>query len=255
MTIDSISNTGAPADRIRGATRPDRLAYAESFSAWAGSIAVVLFVAGSLLAGSAPRPDASTADVISFLVQHRSTLLAGTVLILLSVPFFGCFIGLLAGVLREAEGGRAPLTGAAVVGWVLTLAIVSIGILGQAALTWRGADQADPGMVRFVYDMSSLSVYTVSATAVALSVGATSLIIVRSGVVPRWIAALGLVEIVLNVVELGGVASRTGLNAGGYGAGIGPLLWAVWVACLSIALVRLIRRERSDPDVVMAGRG
>ena len=244
MTIDSIPIVEAPTDDLDGGADIDSRSRAELFSAWAGLVAVALFVAGSLVAGSAPRPDASTGDVTTFLVQHRSAVLFGTALILLSVPFFGCFIGLLAGMLRDAEGGRAPLAGAATVGWILVLAIASIGILVQVALTWRGADQADPGMVRFVYDVSSLSTYAVSATAVVLSVGATSFIIFRTRMVPRWIAVFGLVEIVGNFVEVGGLASREGLNAGGYGAGIGPLLWAAWVAALAIALVRCIGRER-----------
>lgn len=245
MTIDSIPVAEGLADDLGGGPDTETRSHAEQFSAWAGLVAVALFVAGSLVAGSAPRPDATTGEVTTFLVQHRSALLFGTALILLSVPFFGCFVGLLAGMLRDAEGGRAPLAGAATVGWVLLLAIASIGILVQVALTWRGADRADPGMVRFVYDVSSLSTYAVSATAVALSVGATSFIIFRTRMVPRWIAVFGLVEIVGNLVEVGGMASREGLNAGGYGAGVGPLLWAAWVAAMAIALVRCIGRERA----------
>ena len=38
-------------------------------AAWAGLIGVVLFVAGSLLAGSVPKPDASAAEITTFLVQ------------------------------------------------------------------------------------------------------------------------------------------------------------------------------------------
>ena len=147
--------------------------------------------------------------------------------------------------MRAAEGGRAPLAGAATVGWILLLTIASIGILVQTALTWRGAAQADPGMVRFVYDVSSLSLYAVSATAVALSVGATSVVILQTRMVPRWIAGLGLAVVAINVVELSGLASREGPNAGGYAAGVGPLVWAVWVAALAIAMVRCIRRERA----------
>ena len=55
----------------------------------------------------------------------------------------------------------------------------------------------------------------------------------------------GLSDPRLNLVEVGGMASREGLNAGGYGAGVGPLLWAAWVAAMAIALVRCIGRERA----------
>ena len=215
----------------------------ELASAWAGVVAVLLFVVGSLLAGSAPKPDASTRDVMSFLVQQRSPLLMGTALILLSVPFFGCFIGLLGGMLRDAEGGRAPLAGAATLGWTLLLAVASIGTLTQAALTWRGVAQSDAAIVRFVYDLGSLTLYAGTSTAVALSVGATSFIVFRSRMLPRWVAGLGVVVVLINVVELAGLASSAGENAAGYAAGVGPLVWALWVAATAIALARSLRRS------------
>ena len=223
------------------------------FCAWAGLIGVGLFVAGSLVAGSAPRPDASTATVTAFLVEHRSALLVGTVLIVLSVPFFGCFAGLLAGMLRDAERGRAPLAVAATIGWVLLLAIAAIGVLAQAALTWRGADQADASMVRFVYDMSSLSFYVVSATAVALSVGATSYVVLRTGSSPGGSPSSALSRSWSTSSSSVDWPSRAGANAGGYGAGVGPLLWAVWVVALAIALIRRIRHERADASETVAG--
>ncbi len=128
------------------------------------------------------------------------------------------------------------------------VAIASIGILLQAALTWRGAAQTDAATVRLVYDISSLSLYAVSATAVALSVGATSWIIWRTRMVPRWIAILGFVELVVNAGELVGLGSRNGLNAAGYAAGVGPFLWALWVAVLAVALARQLGRHGGAED-------
>jgi hypothetical protein len=215
-------------------------------AAWAGLIGVVLFVVGSLLAGSPPKPDASAAEITAFLVQHRSTLLVGTALILLSIPFFGCFVGLFTGVLRDAEGGRGTLARAATLGWTLQLAVVAIGIVSQTAVTWRGASGLDPHLVQFGYDLGTLSLYAVSAMAVALAVGATSVIVLRTGILPRWLVVLGALEVAVNLVELAGLASRSGLNAAGYAAGVGPLLWSLWAAAAAITLARLIRRARPD---------
>ena len=182
-------------------------------AAWAGLIGVVLFVAGSLFAGSVPKPDASAAEITAFLVQQRSSLLVGTALILLAIPFFGRFVGLFTGVLRRRGSGRTTLTNATTLGWTLLLAVVTIGVLSQTALTWRGASGLDPHLVQFGYDLSTLSLYAVSAMAVALAVGATSVVIYRTGVLPRWLVALGAVEVAINLVELVGLASRCGLNA------------------------------------------
>ncbi len=94
--------------------------------------------------------------------------------------------------------------------------------------------------------MGTLSLYAVSATAVALAVGATSVIIFRTGVLPRWLVALGAVEVAVNLVELAGLGSRSGLNAAGYAAGIGPLLWSLWAAASAVALARHLGRSRTD---------
>jgi hypothetical protein len=236
-----MSLTGSPATGRRDSdgTNDQTIDVA---AAWAGLIGVGLFVVGSLLAGSPPKPDASATEITAFLVAHRSALLTGTALILLAIPFLGCFVGVLTGVLRDAEGGRGTLARAAALGWTLQLAIVAIGIVAQTAVTWRGAAGLDPHLVHFAYDLGTLSLYTVSATAVALTVGATSVVIFRSGVLPRWLVAIGVVEVAVNLIELLGLSSRSGLNAGGYAAGVGPLLWSVWAAAVAVSLARHLRR-------------
>jgi len=216
-------------------------------AAWAGLVGVVLFVVGSLFAGSVPKPDASAGEITTFLVQQRSSLLVGTALILLAIPFFGCFVGLFTGVLRDAEGGRTTLTSAATLGWTLLLAVVTMGVLSQTALTWRGASGMDPHLVQFGYDLSTLSLYAISAMAVALAVGATSVVIYRTGVLPRWLVAVGAAEVAINLVELAGLASKGGLNAAGYGAGIGPLVFSLWAVAAAISLVRRVGLRPADP--------
>jgi hypothetical protein len=218
-------------------------------AAWAGLIGVVLFVVGSLLAGSPPKPDASAAEITAFLAQHRSALLTGTALILLSIPFFGCFVGVFTGVLRDAEGGRGTLARAATLGWTLQLAVVAIGIVSQAAVTWRGAEGLDPHLVQFGYDLGTLSLYAVSAMAVALAVGATSVVGLRTGILPRWLVVLGAIEVAINLVELAGLGSRSGVNAAGYAAGVGPLIWSLWAAAASVSLARYLGRSRHDPAI------
>ncbi len=217
-------------------------------AAWAGLVGVVLFVAGSMFAGSVPKPDASAGEITTFLVQQRSSLLVGTALILLAIPFFGCFVGLFTGVLRDAEGGRTTLTSAATLGWTLLLAVVTIGVLSQTALTWRGASGLDLHLVQFGYDFSALSLYAISAMAVALAVGATSVVIYRTGILPRWLVALGAIEVAINLVELAGLASRSGLNAAGYGAGIGPLVFSLSAVAVAVSLVRQVRHRPAEPD-------
>ena len=78
-----------------------------------------------------------------------------------------------------------------------------------------------------------------------MSIGAPCLAIWRTGVLPRWLCALGALEIVVNLVELLGLASRHGSFAGGYAAGVGPLLWVVWFAAASACLAWRTSRDRN----------
>ena len=122
--------------------------------------------------------------------------------------------------------------------WVVLSATVLVGTLPAVALVWRGPPVGDPGLVRMAYDMQVLATYAASSTAAFVSIGAPSLVIWRSHILPRWLAVLGVAAMAANVVELAGLAFRTGALAGGYADGIGALLWALWVAAASISMAR-----------------
>ena len=120
-------------------------------------------------------------------------------------------------------------------------------------IVWRGADSVDPGLVRLAFDAQNLSLYAVTATVALLSVLAPCVVIWRTGVLPRWLVALGAVEIAVNLVELAGMASRTGWNAAGFVFGLGPLVWMIWVAALSITMMMRAPADTPSPAPAVAG--
>jgi hypothetical protein len=122
--------------------------------------------------------------------------------------------------------------------WVVLLTIIAAALLPAIALVWRGAPAGDPGLVRLAYDMETLGTYAVTAMVALVAVGAPSLAIWRTGVLPRWLSVLGVVEAGVNVLELASLSSRHGVFAGGYVAGVGPLVWALWVAAVSVCMAR-----------------
>jgi hypothetical protein len=91
-----------------------------------------------------------------------------------------------------------------------------------------------PAIVRFAVEISNLSLYSLSAPVAAASVIAPAIVIWRSRALPRWLAWLGLIEVAGNIAELAGLFSTSGTDAAGYGAGVGPVLWILWAAALSI---------------------
>jgi hypothetical protein len=207
----------------------------------AGLLGLVLFAAGSLIAGL-PGPDARVATIITRLTADRGAVLAGTLLIFLALPALLLFLAYLWSLLARAEGPPAVLAATAATGWLLLFAIVGIGAIPLTAVAWRGTAGLSPAVVRLCADTATLSLYALSAPAAAVSVLAPSAIIWRTRVLPRWLALLGLVEVAVNAVELAGLMTAKGTDAAGYAAGIGPLLWTVWSAALCVSALVVGRR-------------
>jgi hypothetical protein len=214
----------------------ERSVYAR-LGALSGAVGAVVYVVSAFAAGTPLKPDASLSQLIVYLSDRRVAMLAGDLLALVAVALFLSFLGYLRAFLAEIDGGKAPLTSVTVVSWVALLLIVLAGDAPLVAIVWRGARGVAPQMARFAFDASNLSLYSLSSTAVALSVLAPIVLIWRSKALPRWLVFLGAVEIVVNVAELVGLFARTGNDAAGYVFGVGPFVWVVWVAALSVAMV------------------
>jgi hypothetical protein len=203
----------------------------------AGAAGAVVYVASAFTAGSPLQPDAPVSKVVAHLSDKRGALLAGVLLAVIGVGLLLWFLSYLRIFLAEIEGGRTPLAGLTMASWVTLLVIVVAGATPLAAVVWRGAGGVNPQIARFAFDVSNLSLYSLSAPAAALSVLAPILVIWRSKALPRWLVVLGSVEIVVNVAELAGLFVRTGTDTAGYVWGIGPFVWVVWVAAVSVAML------------------
>jgi hypothetical protein len=206
------------------------------FGAASGAAGAVVYVVSAFAAGVPLKPDASLSHVTAYLSDRRGGLLAGYLLALVAVALFLWFLGYLRGFLAEVEGGKAPLASVTLGSWVALLLVVLAGNTPLIAVVWRGAARVDPQIARFAFDASNLSLYSLSASAVAVSVLATIVLIWRSKALPRWLVAVGAIEIAVNVVEVAGLFSRTGNDAAGYAFGVGPFVWIVWVAAVSLTV-------------------
>ena len=131
-----------------------------------------------------------------------------------------------------------------VAAFVVTMAVVAAGTVPVVAIVWRGSPLPGPSLQSsFAYDVQSLATYALhldSRGGVDQSPIAGDL---AYRVLPRWLCVLGVVEIAVNAVELIGLASRHGALAGGYAAGVGPLLWVLWFAAASICMAWQARQR------------
>jgi hypothetical protein len=203
-----------------------------------GVVGAVLYAVSTFAAGSPLKPDASLQKVISHLTASRDALLAGVLLNLVATGLLLCFLAYLVSFVAEAEGRRGPLSILTLGSGVGVLAIVTGGQAPLDVVTWAGPPRFDPSVTRLAFDIANLSLYSISAVVVAILVLAPTVVIWRSGALPRWLVAVAALEITLNALELGGLFSRAGADAGGYAEGLGPFVWLIWVTSVSVCLTR-----------------
>jgi hypothetical protein len=209
-----------------------------TLGALSGVVGAALYAVSAFTAGSPLKPDASVPKVVSHLTARRDALLTGVLLNLVATGLLLWFLAYLVSFVAEAEGGRGRL-------WILTLgsgvgvlAIVTSGQVPLDVVTWAGPAQYDPTLTKLAFDIANLSLYSISSVVVMILVLAPTAVIWRSGALPRWLIGVGALGITINAVEVAGLFSRGGANAGGYAEGLGPFVWLIWVASVSVCLAR-----------------
>lgn len=194
-------------------------------AALAGLAFVVLVIAGGVVHGSPPSPNATAAQITHFYLQHHSAVIVSLVMASMGFVLLIVVAVVLASELRAA--GRtaaaatllASITGAAAVS-VLTGGI-EVGV-AQAAVSSTG-----PQFVRGAYFLAN-GLYPTPYLFVALA--AAAVVLGARGVLPTWFAWISGIVAVLNV--LGGISVKTSsffaTNDGG-AIVLAGLALAVWV--------------------------
>jgi hypothetical protein len=153
------------------------------------------------------------------------------------------FFGSLWSVLRRAEGEAGWLSASAFGGGVTSIAVLLAGGVGSIAAHYNACDGIDLQLWQTLHDMGSASFYT-SFFPLAVLLGASAVVIIRFGTLPRW---LGWMTAALAVLMLyGGMAGTIYLRED---AGLPYLLFELWIVITSIAMMR---RERAALPTVSA---
>jgi len=202
----------------------------------AGILYLVMFIIGIILQGGPPNFDDPVDEIQGWFTDNGKQYIAGNYLIGLGfVLFFLPFLSSLRGLLAAAEGG------AAVWSRVAFAAGLAFLILGAAASSFQGAlafglgvvEEGDEATIR---TLMYLDYYAFSGTlplVVTPLFLASSLVILRTGVLWRWLAVLGL------VVAIGAlIGGLTPLDSDSEGiAFISFIAIAAWVLLVSIAMI------------------
>jgi hypothetical protein len=200
------------------------------WSKWApiGGIAfIVLFIVGMALF-STPDVDNSAERIRAFYDDkgNRTQLIICGYLLVLAAVFFIWFLASLRTTLLEAEGGNGRLTSivfASGIVFAALLMVAAVSFMFVAGEITFGDAPVDPEIARVLPDAGFGFLLIAGAFAAIAMIDAASVLIMRTGAFPQWIAWLGF------VVAVALLASALFLPF---------LALLLWVGVMSLALLQ-----------------
>jgi hypothetical protein len=213
----------------KGATMVRQL---ERWAPLGGIIFVVLMVTGTYFVADVPDPDAPQQALAGYLADsdNHTRNLIGAYMWVLGALAFLWFVTRLRSVLREAEGGTGALSNLVFgAGVIYSALMIASGVAFAAvayAIALRDAPVSDPDFVRVLPQMAWMILLLGAGFAGGLLVLTASILSLQAGVLPRWLAWIGIVVAIVLLFDVIYV-------------NIVPLL--IWVLAASIVL--LMRRE------------
>ena len=172
----------------------------DSWTPIAGIAAALTFIVGIASAANSPDSDASDAKVLAWYAKHSHRV--GVIVGVFVLMFFGLFLLWFASGLRErlraAEGPDGRLANVAFGGAILCTALVWAGGFALAAVPAGISFGGEPAVsnadiARFLPQMGFGAILVGGMFGAIALIGATSIVTVRTGVLPRWLAYLGFV--------------------------------------------------------------
>jgi hypothetical protein len=203
-----------------------------------GAVAVGFILASFIAAGTVPKQDAPTSEVVSFYTDHESGQLVSASVLSLGALLFLVFMAVLRGELRRGEGTRDASRSLCFAGGILLV----VGLTIFAGLTIALGDVAndiDPSALQALHVLNQEMFFPVTIGTAAFLLGAGAAVL-QGGPLPKW---LGWPTIAVAIVAgvpshvLGGVLDHIGF-AGFIGL-------AVWTLIVSVLLA--LRPSPANP--------
>jgi hypothetical protein len=206
----------------------------ERWAPLGGIIFVLLMLTGAFFVTDVPDADAPAQEITDYLADsdnHTRNIIGAYMWVLGGLAFLW-FLTRLRSVLREAEGGMGSLSNLVFGAGVVFTAVWSASAASAAAVAYSvefsDAPVSDPDLVRVLPQMAGLLLLLGGGFATLFLVLVASAVILQTGVLPRWLAWLG---ILVAIVQLFDVI---------YGNIVPFLVWA-----LAASIVLLMRREET----------
>ena len=215
-----------------------------SFRRGAGASGIVFFVLVLLSfifgPGEPPGFNDSAETVASFVGDNRGEIQAGMALTIAAGPFLLLFLAGLVRTLRQhEERGPAMLASVAFAGGILIAAFAVLGWGLAWAASYHPGD-LDPGVVRALWDASLIGFIAAVGIGFTALVGASSVVALVHGALPRLLGAAGAaLAVYAFVVAIIATFADTGVFAASDGelGVIAFLAFLAWVLVVSAHLL------------------
>jgi Domain of unknown function (DUF4386) len=214
------------------------------FAALSGLASVVLLFVGQGLGGAtAPDFTKTRAAHSAWLATHHASTkgYAGDTLELLGILLVIVFAATLWLVLRDSDdSGVASATafGAGIASATVKLASVPAAF----AIYWRADQGFDPQLATALFDMNDAA-FVLTWAIDAVMLGSAAVVILRAGVLPRWLGWLGAAAATVSLVSVPFAAKVPP---------VGVLLTFVWMIAISVVLTRRAVRGTSRAAIATA---
>jgi hypothetical protein len=163
----------------------------------AGFLAALTFVVGVIFAADSPDSDDSAAKVLAWYADkgHRTGIIIGAYVLAFCGLFLLWFASGLRQRLRDAEGPEGRLANVALGGGFLLVGMLWVGAVALAAVpagkSLGGSPLETADVARFFPSLGFGAILLFGMFAAIAMIEATSIVILRTGVFPRWLAWLG----------------------------------------------------------------
>ena len=179
----------------------------ERWSPLAGVLAVAGIVIAFGINSNSPDTNDSDEKITAYVTNHSHQVrnLVGFFLFVAGILFLLVFFSVLRSRLAEAEGGNARLAALAFGSGVASavLWVAAIVLFSGPSLTAHDTDkfQVDPNTFRLLND-AGYEFWVAAVIVGALVVWATSAVALRTGILPRWFAWLGILIGILQLFAI-----------------------------------------------------
>jgi hypothetical protein len=179
----------------------------ERWGPLAGVLAVVCWIVTFIVGTNGPDTNSSDAKISAYYTSHSHQIrdIVGFFIFLAGILFLLGFLAALRSRLVVAEGTPGRLTALAFGSGVASaiLFVIAFAMFTAAAFTANdtGKFRLEPNTFRLVNDLGYV-VWVGAVIVAALLVWATSAIALRSGLLPKWFAWLGVVAGILQLLAV-----------------------------------------------------